>query len=191
MWTIVALFVIAIAIMLLMGVQDDIPENIRGLWDRPGLETSAPAGRGAGTNAPPPVRVRIENWSVVREGGQVELSRDLVGSWSAGTLRYDAPTLAFTCYDQRLYARLATRLDTVGTQHTTLRMDGHEQVWARAPGNVLYSPAPALLLRQLAQSDAPVRFELPTAELGERTFELDPRGLKTAGQMLPASCRAP
>lgn len=189
MWTIVALFVIAIAFMLLMGVQDDIPENIRSLWDRPGPETSVPMPRGAGANVAPPVRMRIENWSVVREGGQVEVSRDLAGQWSTGATRYDAPTLAFTCYDQRLYARLATRLGTVGAQHTTLQVDGYEQVWTRAPGNVLYSPAPARLLRQLAQHDGLVQFVFPTAELGERVFELDTRGLRAASQMLPATCR--
>lgn len=187
MWTVVALFVIAIAFMLLMGVQDDIPENIRGLWNRPGAE--APAQPPSRAQGPVPLRARVEGWEVLREGANVELARDLSGPWNAGALRYDAPTLMFTCYGNTLYARLATRLASAGAQHTAVTVDGHDEQWARAPGNFLYSPAPATLLQHLLERTQPVNFGWPVVELGSRTFRLDPQGLRAASQALPAACR--
>lgn len=191
MWTIVALLVMAIAVMLLMGVQDGIPENIRGLWDRPAPETPAQSVQAGGPGRGASVRTRVGKWSIVREGAQVEISQDLAGDWSAGALRYDAPAFAFTCYDRKLYARIATRLATTGAQQTTLRIDGAPAAWVRADGNYVYSPAPARLLEQLARRDTLVRFEMDFAELGARAFELDTRELSAAAQALPPACRAP
>jgi hypothetical protein len=188
MWSIIALLVIGIAFMMLTSVQDDIPANIRGLWDRPQAAQGVEYDSREPSNAPYSSITTFRNgWRVVKEGGNVELSKNLEGAWNAA-LRYDPPTFVATCFENRIYARVEARLSTTGDRTTELRVDGRLQQWLRAPGTALYAPDAKGLLQAFGRPRA-IPFELTYAELGKRTFTLDSAGLQELSSELPTACR--
>lgn len=193
-WGLFAFLALAAGVLLFGEIQESIPDELAFLKGKPGAAVlpkvdtrrpGSPGGLGFDNG-------RATAWLVRKGTGYVEVGREFSTPIQAGSARYDAPELVFTCYRDRLYARIEPRLRLDGTRQqgdfSQVAVNGQAaEKWTQGPGLAVFAPN-AHSIVQAALKAPKLTMTLAFAEVPRQTFTLDTGGLQAALREMPANC---
>jgi hypothetical protein len=188
MWVLMCVIALFIGFMFYSRIEDQLPEILH-------LPKSGDSGSQVATE--PIEQTSVDSlavgssdaWQVRGDGKNVELIRDFQGRLEVGGQRYDPPTLALTCYEGTVYARVNMRMAAavLGTKATVGTPTGAQQ-WSQGQGHDIYSPTPKTILAAV-RAEKPFNLVLPYQEIGAQTVTFNPRGGVKALSVFPVACR--